>query len=767
MPYGEVKTPLTLGYEGVNPPLTVETDPSYSDEYLQEKSLKYDYTLGEHSPGISNLLQTARSGLLKKIATNVVDQSKLEDQKVKAGMLQDIAMQSAGQSLDPHIYDFVMGLTTDEIKEAVNDPLWDANAVYAKKVANEQLNSDPYVWEEIFKNSETEETYHRSRDAAETHIAWRESLYDLLNEINEGYEQKSAFGKGYEYFEQWVVPFASYFNKRNTIEGDNVGNVFLGTNLEQQYRKLWSLPLPERYKVLRKAAMEIKEDNVLDAAEFVQGALDYGRNNKYLDNMFTALEVGTTLPLGAAGKLAKGGKAAKGGVTTVNKMTGAVDSLVGGSEDKATSILSGRSKAKGRVINTPSKTASAPGTAPELKDYDPEIAMKDIVQATDPANPNIVSDTLAATGRSAEGAAVKAQKIAAIQTTKEPPNTVRATVERDSLTPSMYDTQAQKLPEPPITKITNALASRINEAMKKVGQRLDEAVFASKSVASRFSSEDMMQQAVKVAEEDFSRLFPKVGDAVIDVNMKTPEETLGNVVEVYTTFGRPDKTLFKKAMHAYHYGTKHYDLRKNSFDVIQIGNEYAIRVKTIADESKLSDFLIPTTGENSSPTSVANTFLGYLRTQDDLISKQSIENRKGVTHAYSLLQREVKEVADNIASISKISGAMARFERVLQAGLHEKRVVKVTAKDPETGRNVVREQEIVGQEWDMAGFERKYMELNNGKIPSEKEFLAYETYKKLLNFDLAIRNLDLYRDKAIQGITEWRFKGMSLSLIHI
>lgn len=829
--------PIRSASEQSNYPLIGdETAPvAHSPEYLEDKAAKYDVALGASSPGYQKVLENLTNTNVDTQARLVEENERLAMRKEKAQMIADMASiaQKDGKKLDQQTFDFIINLSKEDLNAAKTDPKWSANDAYSKHVASLGAR-DPYAWQKFFLTKQDEEQYHKVRDIAESHIAWREDVYDTVNSLEAEMGAKSIPGKIYEYGEQWLVPFASYFNKRNTVRSDNVGSIFLGNNLTEQYQYLWTLPLDQRRQVFAEAVRTIKEDNILDAIEFARGALEYSRNAGVVDNVLTGLEVATTLPIGGigkAGKLAKGaGAAVKPADNIINAMVkGTLDEALGtevpegvkaaaqkiaddvkvskaghtpapmapraGSSKSSVVSLNGKSvkasEATAEQIemvktklalqnqkiakNTDVKTAtdlsnfyrrwideavtkSAGRTVPEGTEISAGQAMRDLVEATDPANPNLASDTLAATGRSQEGAAYKAAKLNEIQRQTEPPTTTRGRVELESLVPSAMSPQASKTAEQKLTKITNALAQRINDTMKRVDSVLNEAIKSSSSIATRFSSPEMYDKALAVAKADYEKLYPDTNDAILDVKFYKPEDSLTNTFDLYTYLGTSEKTLYKARSHAWQAATGPYDLKKGSFDIVQYGQEFAIRIKTVADETKLTDLLIPANGSNSTPTGIANTFLGYIRTTNDLVSATNMLNRNAVTHGYAALQSQVSEVADAISKVKRTPGAMARFERVLRAGLHETREIKVTRRNRLTGKMEEKIEKHPGVEWDSAGFERKYMELNKGRMPSEDEIVAYEVYKRLNNFDYVVRNLDLYRDTARLGVSDWRFK---------
>jgi len=697
----------------------------YPDQYVEDKASKYDLALGSDSPGYDSVLANIKNTNIETQARLVEENDRLKTQKEKAKLLADLSVElnKDGRPLDQQTFDFISSMSAKDLEDARNDPKWSANDAYSKHVASLGAR-DPYAWQKFFLTGKDEEEYHRTRGISEATIAWKEDVYDTVNNLEAEMGSTSTFGTVYEYGEQWLVPFASYFNKRSTVRSDNVSSIFLGSNLEEQYNYLNTLPLAERRQVFAEAVRLIKEDNLLDAIEFAKGALDYSRNSSAVDNAFTAIEVASTLPVGKIGKLGKlAGKAADGAAAKAVTKSGKniMDSMIKGSLDidAAAPLPEGVKNAATKIVEEVRKSKAgiapeAPAKAPdplrvsldgtyvksteatadhiklveeklaeeykrldklpgdgkykssqnELANYyrswlheasvysavkdnrtlkmgeeiSSRIAMRDLVEATDPTNPNLASDTLAATGKSAQAASYKAAKINEIERLAEPPTTVRGRVELESLVPTAMSPQASKTPVHQLTKVTNALAQRVNETMKRVDSVLNEAIKSSSSIATRFSSKEMYDKALQVARADYEKMYPDTNNAIIDVQFHIPEDSLTNTFDLYTFLGTTEKTLFSARSHAWTAATNAYGLRPGSFDIYQHGQEFLIRIKSVADETKLNEFLIPADGSNTTPTGIANTFLGYFRTTNDLVSKTNMLNRNAITHGYAALQ---------------------------------------------------------------------------------------------------------------------------------
>ncbi len=872
--------------EGNYPALEPSVPPKeYSEEYAKEKSIKYNFALGDVSPGVNHLYSSILADGPDAIAETVAATKEVEDERARVNMLMDVANATKGKPLDRPTHDFITSLSHQELqdlKSTKNDQDFKAkaNELYARKVADKSIASTDYAFKKFFEKDYSAEEYHAPRDVAEGLMSWNEDVNDTINELQARFSGQSFLGKGYDYFEQWIVPGASYFNKRNTVEspgqnpnlGPKGGSIFLGSNLEAQYQYLWSLPLEKRREVFKKAVETIAEDNLLDAMEFAQGALDYSRSQAVLDNAFSVMElttVGDAISIAKAGKSAAK-KGAKKGASDVGKVIagegedlnqGIADNIVQAVRNSKAGIAP--SVAKKEAMNEYEKSlhptdiwGHISGSGPKLQSKDSKMlqhaqagfnngrikseadvekflktyndtgsgiertaakmgvsrsvdkvvenvkkavntkndlpfsfaeepasvvnrmrqavdgdipaeqfgknAARDVVEAADPTNPNLEADLSVAAGHEVEGAGLKAEKLGMIEQLGGPPNNTRGRVELESFVPSMFSQQAAKTGRQKITKISNRLAQRIAETLNKISGKLDQALQDSRSIVSRIGNDpNALNRAMQIAQEDFKKHFPETDNAILDVQMVAPEDNLGNAIEVYTTIGRPDQTLFERPEHAFNMATTVYNFRKKAFDVVQIGNKFAIRMKTTVNEGKLRDFLIPADGDNTTPVGIFNTLLGKIRTTDDLVSAQANRNRHAVTHAYAGLQNAVKEAAEAINKVKRIPGGFKRLERVLKAGLHETTPVQVRRRNPATGVMETVLEDKPGKEWDAAGFQKKYLELN-GQLPSDDEVVAYEVYKKLNDFDEAIRNLDLYSETASMGYREWSVKAVQL-----
>jgi hypothetical protein len=810
-------TPFKLPTEAITSrPVSVpmqEAEVPVSTEAQKENALKYHFTLGHNSPGFKQLFEETQRGLDTQIKQNIAMDDMLKDRKARQSILEDVAAQSKDRTIAPEVYDFVQGLT----KEEAQDP----ELRYIKAFANKVLEvpSATYDFQNIFSDPKSEEDFFNYQRIGRDHIAFSEGVHQRLTKLEAKWADKGFVGKGYEYAEQWGVPFASYFNQRNTVNGPRVGGFLQGRNIDSQLRRLFSLPLKERLIEFNRAVDEIAKDNVLDAFDFARKVQAYSETEALVDSIFSVVEPATMVPITKAGKAGRfvvsklGKKADKEPIKDVAERVAeetVIPSAVG--QKRASTInaphpIKGSPNEKRRAAELEALRKSgakdisdmdveelrdfysnirgvdvAEMSEAELKELGAEMAktsirnatlkaprpikqptpvspvqqhFKDLTEAARPANPHIVADVLTASGKEAEGAVHKALKLQAIKQATEPPRTAKGRAELDGYVPAMFDPKAAGKAQTPISKITAAASERIAKALDSVDTILAGAIQDSTGVVSRFTTDNMLQEGWKVAQADFERMYPSTNDAVLDVHFGRPEENPANLAYIVTSIGRPNKTLFAKEDHAHEFARTHYNLMQDGYRVQPRGTGYVIQIGTYVDETKIKDFLLDTA--DKTPSSMANTLLGYFRTSDDLVNKLSREQRKRITHAYSLLQNSAKVAAKAISDLSRTPGRMKKFEAVLKESMHHKVPRTITWRNRQTGKMEKKTTEQVGLNYTREQFEMVYYG-KHGSMPGEKEVLAYETYKKMLDFDYVVRNLDLTRDKGRLGIQEFTFE---------
>ena len=842
------------------------SDPRYDPKYAEDKANKFLFTLDETPEGPNGLMM--KDGIVasgpKDYARLVVQKEALDLQTSKNKMVNDFMNKKGGEVLSGQDVAFIQSLSRQDITDLQNAPDEEvgsiANKIYAKKVSDKVLSGTDYSFNVKLKDYLAPKE-NDPIDMAEKQISWNETVNDTVKRLEAEFDQKSILGKGYEYGEQFVVPFASQLNQRDTITKS--GPWLLGNNKKAQYQHLFSLPFEQRGEVFRKAVSLIAEDNLLDAIDFARGALGYSENMQVMENAGSALELTTAMDAAEVGlniskksAVRKAAKAAANNTSLAHKNSLVSKAVAGRAEDgslnasvetsakkvaeqfkkhkpapmaprggpvkdsaeglSASDIwghVSGsgkqfdssksqilqdaeyafskgfikseadierhlnKIKSSSPVIKSPraevtedivdasgsiEATVDGMRSALSREAYAKNLA-EDMAEAAAPNNPNAASDLYAVSGDTTSSATMRAQKINDLHAATNPPTDAAGAEAIESFVPSMYSPKVATRGRSPIGSISNQLAQKIASVLNTVSKSLDQAVMDSNAIVNRIGSNpDNFKIAAKIAKEEFERTFPKLSDIVLDTYLRTPEEVHGNVMEFFTVIGTPDLGLFERPSHAFNAAKNLYGLKKGSYKVVNYGTKHAIEVKSVVDETKMRDLLIPLDGKNNTPVSTFGSLINRFRSADSLLSTQANRNRKASVAAHSLLQSKVAEAAKYISAVSKIPGAMKRFERVLSAGLNETTDVLEKVRNKVTGKMEERFVKVPGKEWSAAGFQQKYLEVN-GQLPTETETIAYEVYKYLNDFDETLRNFDLYSEQASMGYRDWNFRGFGLN----
>jgi hypothetical protein len=214
-----------------------------------------------------------------------------------------------------------------------------------------------------------------------------------------------------------------------------------------------------------------------------------------------------------------------------------------------------------------------------------------------------------------------------------------------------------------------------------------------------------------------------------------------NVDTVSAYLGKPDKTHFETKAIAENYRAQ-YGLDPETAQVVEQGGSFWIKIDTPVSDvtTGVRDKMINTS--NQTPTSWMSLLFGEYnpKSADSLLSKLSNENRKIVADAPQEMKRFL------IDTINDSIGQLTKNERQRVARLIEHKSNEHTALGPRTGTYA-----------NDVEFEQDYLKFFN-TLPEDKEVKAYFGYKALMELDLYMRNISVYRDKARQGVERHRFE---------
>lgn len=572
-----------------------ETSPAIDPLVIQQRADRYDFAMGQHSPGKEAIAQALRAGSEKYLRAKLVTDESIRENRVRQMLAEDIYRATGGEP-DAEQSKAISALTSRDLQTIPHNPESIVEKLYANRymsMINDGDNS-PYV-------RFARENPDRADDLVEAGsrvTAIQQVVRKRIEDVKERWKDASWGATISNYAEQ-VVPFFSQYNMRNAIQGAPKSYGLPGSNIEDQITYLYSQPVDVATQLLDNALAIMEAANPLDARNFLEAMIAYSRSDKFMDNAFGALDIASVTPIKTIGKV---GKAVIGSVSSLEAPTKAAirEAVALGAKPnvKAVELLSptGDTRAlaaeyHAKMLNEASERAAKQGQQATWDDflgklvliYNPKAALEGGELAKDVGFLNRLTEVLTRTS---------AEMIDGIL--REPINITR------------FDPTS-----PAFTQV-------IDDAIYRV------------SVNS-----------------------PGLKDNLLYVKPGSQSDTLSGVVPLDVLFGTKGAQPFKiEKMAEWEIGNR---MLQNA-EVVPHGNGYAIQVRTVANEADPAfRKALVKTGE-ATPYSMANLFLSWARSSNDLLPADLVRDRTlaafGMTKLVDLGRTMVGEVKQGMSKKS-------------------------------------------------------------------------------------------------------------------
>jgi len=681
-----------------------EVSPSVlPDETVKQRASKYDVAMGPYSPGVDQLSTNIQTGADEGDRMRLAQKKGMEMRALQMRML-DQFVREKGAPATTEDMEFALSLTQEQLQ----NPNTIFETEYAKKaISNATMGGENPTLQRAL--AESPEEAHTQLDQAEGAVAFKEGIQKILEGLEAQQQDQSWAGWAFDYAETWM-PMASWSNTLNAVEGapreegvDRLAGLLPGTNKQRQYDYLRFLPLDQGLAEAQLAADKMAGDNLEDAITFFRGMLDYTSAASFIDNTIGVVDL--TAVGGAAVKVGKGVAAAKS-ISHKTKAAGEVEAKVAEGLD-ATAATPAQQSAK----------ALTDTLKPLLK------------RNSDPV------EVLAAAGHTEEaatlGAVDKLKQLIGIglRDTDRP----GAMESFRTAIPSIFNTDswmalgAKTFSMEAQRRIVNTVIQTTPALLKSLtsGLRIDRLN----------DSEKMLAALVTQAKDTVKLQYPNLVDTIMDVRPSYNEVT--NTRAMGIQFGDENAALFKYSQTA---DKAAIERGFSGYRIKQQGAGYYIEViKPVNETDPIIRNLLIETGEET-PRSLATSFIGMLRSPEDLVSKIANEDRKSAVYGTGELTTLVKESAARIGSLPK------KGRRNLATFIENDRVHETTY----TVGNKTPQKQVGRFATTLSEFEGRWYD-TFGSYPSEAEAVAYLEYVRLSDLDWAFRNFRVYRDKARVG----------------
>lgn len=251
----------------------------------------------------------------------------------------------------------------------------------------------------------------------------------------------------------------------------------------------------------------------------------------------------------------------------------------------------------------------------------------------------------------------------------------------------------------------------------------------------------MMDQAERRFRVTNHRLDQSIVD-VVPVNESA--EVFGGVDYVKVLIGTKDAEGFVSEAAARNHAQEIYRLAGGGYDIENFQGNWFITMTQNVDETALDVQLHRIQTTNQAPESFVNSWLWGLRSADDVVSHESNHWRKVATYGANAVQERMRAALKNFGKLGK--NETDRLREVMEDAQTMTRVV--TQPDGTQKR-------VAGWFYDTVGdFETAYM-AKHRMMPSDREIGAYFEFRNIMDWDLMMKNLASYRDKARLGMQQY------------
>lgn len=764
-----------------------------SSETAAERADKFNYTLGVDSPGKAEIARLLDAGEEPKIRQFMAEKEGMELDRLRWNMIQFIGQQR-GRELSVEEGDFVRGLTAVQLR---TNPMEILEQKFAEKYIDDVSRLQRYEYDRDLLPKFSEEQDWAIQTAKE-----REFFYNQWKDREDKWQQ-TGWVEAIPTFIADVLPIRPWLMQEWALSQRPGFEPRLGETMDKNIRYLWALPFNERVTQFNEAMTWFETyGSKTDARMFAQGMISFPLSEQYLGNLVSAADwIGIGAPIA---RLLQG----------IAKRAQPLRTIL--SEPVTPEAAPPRPTYEG-----PASRWTDPRLTPErqveeqLDMFGPQpdqgsFRFMDRPEQLRPLRDDETPGKLRAThvpyaGRAGSGEGTKSfegpyrdssgrmrrkseelslpldtpvhqgnfdlvppsvQKFSKAMAdglkAMEGKQTVEGTASAIGEVEIAGQIGALRVLEQRITGSLPELAREVptfanpfgfwesskvmgREAARKIALEVERrggdllTTFADAIRVQRLTPEavSMLQS---ITGQALRNRYPHLNDSVLDV-LPVLDET-ANITGTELRLGKSDGTVFSTKEEATFYKDNVYKLGSEAY-VADLGHSHYIGIRGWGDETNpfVRDMNVDPKGPNQTPSNWVNTLLRKFRSTEYLLSQFQSSQRRSVVFGPAEVRAMVKEMVD--ADLAIKGGEAKELWDIL----------RYSRDAPQPGKPTER-----GIRYNTAAALEQAWVDRFGHTPSEKQLRAYDTYQRLMDFDLFMRNVIQYRDKARKGTEQFRFK---------
>lgn len=673
-----------------------------SEDVAVDRTKKYHFGMGKDSPGEDQIFESLRNGKENNVRGHAALSREMEIKRANMRILSDFSERFPDSTLDERQAILDLTEVDHQNPESILEKLYARNTL----AATVGINNGQKLYAEAA--AEDPDAADASVSAAETMLTIKEGFQKRAEDLEARYQKRDYFNTAVDYAATFI-PFWSWSAVGNEVEGAPY-EFWPGNSIQEQRQYLMDIALEQgpdvAFKMLDDALGEMYEFSPLDAMHFAQAMTQYAGSDEALDNAFAVMEV-ATLPV--AGTLATAGRS----IRTASK------------------AARGASAIKG-VINR----GKSLGFQPKEKLGFFQRALKDAVKGVRNRTAS-AEEQMAASGNireaAAEGATRRMQGAQGEYITSAryqgEPGEIGNLIPTSLSNPRVYNNHASSFSREETERIVHELQNNAEAIWQAVsnGNKIDRL------------TDEARDEMLRIAQERVRQQYPHLNDRTFDVVPVRSEDNVFANVDVFAIrMSDENGELFSSAQEAT-LQAEAWGLKKTR--VKQQGNGFYIELTETVDESTPRVRSLIQDTDNPTPQSLGRQFFNYLAGADENIAKGAQERRIVATYGIQRHISYVKQVAGKIGALPKKSR-----NRLLEM-LDDDRTFQ--------GWDASTNETFMGREAaDLKDFSSRWQE-KFGQPPTEKEAVAYFSYRQLNDMDYLMRNSHVYAGKAREGIKSW------------
>lgn len=614
--FNQPDTPQTVGGLSIEAPIV-------SDDVLKTRATRYDLALGKDSAGYESTLSSLRAGRESELRATAQRAEKTALQSRRNDMVKSL-LNDAAQSdtpFDKNAAGFIAGLSQADFDELDGEPSEERRGIILEEMyADRVMNTLAAQMDEL--QAAVDEDVNAALntvDFSSSILTNQEIAQKNLEEMTAKYKNAGPFTTAVD-FGETLLPGFSWWNLRDGLgTNDDAWSIFSGENLKDQVEYFYSLPPARAKRELAEVMERRAKDNIFDALAFASALVEYSRDDRMLDNLFTAFDVTdvvTTLGVGKAISVAR-----KAGQATANAAL----------------------RAKSKQIIKNNRHATGPGGAASVIESAGDINSSAVLRAL---------ETTAAT-----------RNIDASTTSR-----LKAVVGN---TASIFNPESFFRGQ---SRMSSGRASLLLELQKSAVRLFDSLTDVGRvdrlGVGEQAGQESKALQDAMAKAEELMNAEMNVNNNVMDVRYILPSESIDTVGKVSALVGRKGGQAFATPGAAKGAASR-YGLLPDSFTVEELPTGgHGIRIDYDVKENGYSTIEALDTDLNNAPVNVTNMALNFFKGSKEVLSDGSNIQRLKATTGTQRIRRIVQESVSEVGRLSK-----KEHKRVSRAITHNRATV--------------------------------------------------------------------------------------------